>query len=107
MTRRSSREGSCLVRKIECKIVKDALDNEEQILAMNEEIDHIEKNKTRSPVLRFEGKNVIGKKWIFRKKHYENGEVKRNKAILVCKGYAQEEGIDYGETFASIARLGV
>ena len=29
----------------------------------------------------------------------------RNKAILVCKGYAQEEGIDYAETFVPIARM--
>ena len=35
----------------------------------------------------------------------ENGEVIRNKARLVCKGYAQEEGIDFEETFAPVARL--
>ena len=35
----------------------------------------------------------------------ENGEVTRNKARLDCKGYAQKEGIDYGDIFATIARL--
>ena len=39
------------------------------------------------------------------KKLDENGEVTRNKARLICKGYAQEEGIAYGETSAPIARL--
>ena len=35
----------------------------------------------------------------------ENGEVIRNKAKLVCKGYSQQEGIDFEETFAPVARL--
>jgi len=35
----------------------------------------------------------------------ENGEVIRNNARLVCKGYAQQEGIDFEETFAPVARL--
>ena len=50
-------------------------------------------------------KNVIGKKWIFKNKLNENGNVIRNKAILVCKGYAQQEGIEFEETFAQIARI--
>lgn len=74
---------------------------------MNEEIEQMEKNKTWTLVPRPKDKNVIGTKWIFRNKLNENGEVTRNKVRLVCKGYAQEEGIDYGETFALVARLGV
>jgi hypothetical protein len=50
-------------------------------------------------------KNVIRAKWIFRNKMDEVGQVTRNKVRLVCKGYAQIEGIDYGETFSPIARM--
>ena len=50
-------------------------------------------------------KNVIGTKWIFKNKLNESGDVIRNKARLVCKGYAQQEGIDFEETFAPVARL--
>ena len=49
--------------------------------------------------------NIIGTKWIFKNKFNENGHVTRNKARLVCKGYAQVEGIDFEETFAHVARL--
>lgn len=50
-------------------------------------------------------KNFIGTKWVFRNKLYVDGFVVHNKAILVCKGYAQEEGEYYGENFAIVARL--
>jgi len=72
---------------------------------MNEELDQIEKNNTWEMVQRPEGKNVIGSKWIFKNKLNEQGQVIRNKARLVCKGYAQIEGLDFGETFAPVARL--
>jgi len=49
--------------------------------------------------------SIIGSKWVFRNKLDEAGVITRNKARLVAKGYNQEEGIDYGETFAPFARL--
>ena len=72
---------------------------------MNKEIEHIEKNKTWTLVPRPKDKNVISTKLVLRKKLNEDGKVSRNKARLVCKGYSQEEGIDYGENFAPVARL--
>ena len=84
-----TRQGTCLVCDYEPKNVKVALENEEWVNAMKEEIEQIEKNKTWSLVPRPKDKNVIGTKWIFRNKQNENGEVTRNKARLVCKGYAQ------------------
>ena len=48
---------------------------------------------------------VIGLKWIFKNKTDKEGNIVRNKARLVVKGYSQQEGIDYEETFAPITRL--
>jgi hypothetical protein len=56
-------------------------------------------------VHRPEGKNIIGSKWIFKNKLNEQGQVVKNKAILVYKGYAQIEVLDFDETFAPVARL--
>eukprot|EP00253_Pinus_taeda_P009442 PITA_09442 len=72
---------------------------------MNEELEKMEKNNTWELVPRPHDKNIIGTKWIFKNKLNENGEVIRNKARLVCKGYAQQEGIDFEENFAPVARL--
>nr|GEW88844.1 copia protein [Tanacetum cinerariifolium] len=48
---------------------------------------------------------VIGTKWVFRNKLDENDVVSRNKARLVAQGYNQQEGIDYDETYAPVARI--
>ncbi|GJS69622.1 putative ribonuclease H-like domain-containing protein [Tanacetum coccineum] len=51
------------------------------------------------------GKRAICTKWVFRNKKDERGIVIRNKARLVAQGYTQEEGIDYDEVFALVARI--
>jgi hypothetical protein len=75
--------------------------------AMDEELDQIEKNDTWELVPRPKNKNVIGTKWVFRNKLNEYGHVRRNKAILVCKGYTQVEGIDFEETFSPVYKMEV
>ena len=49
--------------------------------------------------------SVIGTKWVFRNKQDQDGIVVRNKARLAAQGYTQVEGLDFGETYAPVARL--
>ena len=52
-----------------------------------------------------DSQNVIGTKWVFRNKQDEDGQVVCKKVCLVAQGYSQVEGMDYGETYAPVARL--
>ena len=90
---------------IEPKNFVEASKDEDSIKSMNEELDQIEKNHNQELVPRTKNKNVVGTKWIFKNKFNEDGQVLRNKIILVCKGYAQVEGIDFEETFSPVARI--
>ena len=72
---------------------------------MQEEIDALVENKTWDLVKLPKEKNVVGCKWVYKTKHDSNGNVSRHKARLVAKGYAQMQGIDYDETFASVAKM--
>ena len=94
-----------LLSSIEPQNINEACKDECWVKAMNEELEQIEKNNTWELFSRPHDKNIIGTKWILKNKLNENGEVIRKKARLVCKGYAQQEGIDFEETFAPVARL--
>jgi hypothetical protein len=84
--------------------VDDALRDSDWVLAMQEELNNFTRNEVCHLVPR-PNQNVVGTKWVFRNKQDEHGVVTRNKARLVAKGYSQVEGLDFGETYALIARL--
>ena len=72
---------------------------------MQEELSQFKRNKVWTLVPRPTNYPIIGTKWVFRNKMNELGNVVKNKARLVAQGYNQDEGIDFDETFAPVARL--
>eukprot|EP00253_Pinus_taeda_P015873 PITA_15873 len=83
---------------------EDAIKDRKWIEAMDEEINAIERNKTWDLVELPKGKKVIGVKWVYKAKSNAEGKIERHKARLVVKGYKQQYGRDYEETFAPVAR---
>ncbi|GKA99173.1 retrovirus-related pol polyprotein from transposon TNT 1-94 [Tanacetum coccineum] len=59
----------------------------------------------QEPVPRPDRKNIIAVKWIRKSKSDADNIVIQNKSRLVAEGYKQEEGIDFEESFALVARL--
>jgi hypothetical protein len=92
------------VSSIEPYRVEDALRDSDWVLAMQEELNNFMRNEVWHLVPR-PNQNVVGTKWVFRNKQDEHGVVTRNKARLVAKGYSQVECLDFGETYAPVARL--
>ena len=90
---------------MEPKKVDEALEDPDWVIAIHEELIQFERQKVWKQVPRPKDNSVIGTKWVFTNKLDEDGIVTRNNAILAAKGYSQEEGIDYDETYAPVARL--
>jgi hypothetical protein len=92
------------VSSIEPHRVEEALQDSDWVVAMQEELNNFTRNEVWHLVPR-PNQNVVGTKWVFRNKQDEHGVVTRNKSRLVAKGYSQVEGLDFGETYAPVARL--
>ncbi|GJW44005.1 retrovirus-related pol polyprotein from transposon TNT 1-94 [Tanacetum coccineum] len=95
----------CFISTIEPKNVNEALRDESWIVAIQEELNQFVANDVWELVPQPRNMKIIGTKWVFRNKLDENGVVSQNKARLAAQGYNQQEGIDYDENYAPVARL--
>ncbi|GJS52072.1 putative ribonuclease H-like domain-containing protein [Tanacetum coccineum] len=96
---------ACFLSQEELKKVIYALKDPSWIEAMQKELLQFKLQEVWTLVDLPNVKKAIGSKWVFRNKKDKGEIVIRNKARLVAQVYTQEEGIDYDEVFAPIARI--
>ncbi|GKE10464.1 putative ribonuclease H-like domain-containing protein [Tanacetum coccineum] len=87
------------------KNLKERVKDPSWIESMQDELLQFKLQKVWTLVDLSNSKRAIGTKWVYRNKKDERGIVIKNKARLVAQGYTQEEGIDYDEVFAPVARI--
>lgn len=85
--------------------LEDAIKNDKWLAAMEEELSSIEKNKTWELCILPQNKRPIDVKWVFKIKTKPDGSIAKYKARLVARGFLQQEGVDYQEVFAPVARI--
>ncbi|GJX96613.1 retrovirus-related pol polyprotein from transposon TNT 1-94, partial [Tanacetum coccineum] len=90
---------------VEPKNFKQAMTKPSWIDAMQEEIHEFERLEVWELVPCPDNVFLIKLKWIYKVKKDKSGEVLKNKARLVAQGFRQEEGIDFKESFAPVARI--
>ena len=74
-------------------------------MAMKEELDSLEKNKTWELVKIPKYRKTVGCKWVFKLEKGVDGKVERYKSRLVAKGYSHMKGIDYNDIFSRVVKL--
>nr|GEX09434.1 retrovirus-related Pol polyprotein from transposon TNT 1-94 [Tanacetum cinerariifolium] len=90
---------------METKTVKEALTDPTWIESMQEELHQFIRLDVWELVPSPDGIKPLTLKWLLKNKHDEENTVTRNKTRLVVRGYRQEEGIDFEESFAPVARM--
>ncbi|GJV08879.1 retrovirus-related pol polyprotein from transposon TNT 1-94 [Tanacetum coccineum] len=83
------------VSNVEPKNIKEAMADSAWIEAMQEELHQFDRLQVWELVNKPFGKNIIKLKWLWKNKNDEDQTIIHNKARLIAKGYAQEEGIDF------------
>ena len=96
---------SAFVASFDPKDIRHALSDSDWVNAMYEELENFKRNQVWELVEPPPNCHPIGTKWVWKNKRGEDGEIVKNKARLVAQGYTQQEGIDYEETIAPVARL--
>ncbi|GJZ13942.1 retrovirus-related pol polyprotein from transposon TNT 1-94 [Tanacetum coccineum] len=93
------------VSTTEPKNIKEAMLDASWIESMQDELNQFKRLDVWELVECPIGRNIIAVKWIWKNKTDAENTVIQNKSRLVAKGYGQEEGIDFEESFAPVARL--
>jgi histone deacetylase 1/2 len=83
----------------------EALENPHWKDAMVKEYSALMKNNTWHLVPPQQGQNIIDSKWVFKIKKKADGMIDRYKGRLVAKGYKQQYGTDYEETFSPVVKV--
>jgi hypothetical protein len=87
------------------KDARQSKESEDWQQATDAEYNSLMKNRTWVLAELPEGRKAVSCKWVFRLKYDKMGEIERYKTRLVAKGYSQQYGIDYEETFSPVVRF--
>uniref|UniRef100_A0A5K1A4K1 Reverse transcriptase Ty1/copia-type domain-containing protein n=1 Tax=Nymphaea colorata TaxID=210225 RepID=A0A5K1A4K1_9MAGN len=93
-------------KKVEPKSYQHASKEKCWVEAMNEEMAALHECQTWQIVPRPDDKNVVGSKWVYKLKYKPDGSIDRHKARLVARGFTQQYGEDYDETFSPVIKMG-